>query len=412
MIFLIVLLLISNTVEAVIDSRVVPIMPRVYRRTPAKPSVFFVSPLFMTAHNARVAEGEEVGLQALYRPYNLSSVNAALQKISLNNPAMLTEWDNRTDLVFDSTGNILAEGFYFGYEQSLGTHFSLGMYSAVLASSSTLLFKPSSKLVENMYISTGDNRFIGRELGVERAFYTVDSLLNLSSGEVKEAGVADLEFYARYGITREYWLRCRRVDLGLRLGVIAPTGKMQDPSLPASISYGGNGHTGLYIQQEAEFELKQDLMFGWWIQVLGRLAKVRQQRFVVGQEPFNYGVLLGTADVHPGITVGASPYVAWLDVQDGFGARALYTFVYHAPDNWNSWRVPGSMAPDIAAMRAASRWINEYATVELFYDMTVTPKHRAYAPRFFAQLWAPIRIFGAYNVVRTWQVYLGAEFNF
>ncbi|MCL4380147.1 hypothetical protein M1466_01465, partial [Candidatus Dependentiae bacterium] len=406
MIFLVALILVTGFANAVIDNRYVPIYPRVYRRTPEKPSVGFIAPLFMTAHNARSCNGEDIPIQGLYREYNLANVNRAMLTVGLNNPLMLTEWYNFSELIFDNTSHLQAQGFSFGYEQSLGCHFSIGGYGALLATSSTLLFRPSQKLNRNLSIFEGDNRFIGRELGVERAFYNVDSVLCLNAGEVTEIGLSDIELYVRYGITRDYWLRCRRVDFGIRLGMITATGKERNILQPASLPFGGNGHVGLFIQQDAEFELKQDIIIGWWVQLLGRFTKVQPQRFIVNGEPFNYGVLAGRADVKPGLTLGVSPYIAMLDIQDGFGARLMYTYVNHFQDTINSLGITcptTTVQPDIAAMRAASGWTNEYGTVELFYDMTATPKHRPYAPRFFAQLWAPIRIFGAQNVVRTWQ---------
>lgn len=415
MILLLLTLLSVLPISAVIDNRFVPIFPRVYRRTECKPSVFFIAPFFMTAHEAQLQNGETGPIQGLYRPYNLSAVNASMLQVGIVNPNILTEWYSKNDLFFNNISKLRAEGFSFGYEQALGCHLSVGAYGGLLSTVSSLSYRPSDVLRRSMLLCNDGSFFLGRELGIEKAFYSVDQLLDLKSGEVSEIGFTDFEFYLRGAVVREYLFKCRRIDVGGRIGVATATGNTINPQQPASIPFGGNGHVGLFVQQDTEIELKQDIIVGWWLQGMFRFAKWQLQRFVVGAEPLNYGVVLGDANVKPGATLAVSPYVALLDIQDGFGARAMYTYVHHWQDKIMQCRLcraPEDTQVDIGVMQSMSSWTNEYVTAELFYDLTARPHHRPYAPRFFAQLWIPVNIFASANVVRTWEVFLGAEFNF
>lgn len=401
--------------SAVIDNRFVPVYPRVYRRTECKPSNVFISPVFMTAHQAQLLNGETGPIQTLYRPYNLSAVNASMLQVGIVNPNILTEWYAKADLFFNNISHLRAEGFTFGYEQALGPNFSVGAYGGLLSTVTSLSYRPSEVLRKSMILCHDGSFFLGRELGIEKAFYSVDQLLELKSGEASEIGFTDFEIYLRGAVVREYLFKCRRIDIGGRIGVATATGNTINPKQPASIPFGGNGHVGLFVQQDTEIELKQDIIFGWWIQGMFRFTRLQPQRFIVGAEPLNYGVVLGDANVKPGTTLAVSPYVALLDIQDGFGARAMYTYVKHWRDKITGCCVrplPQGTALDIGAMEALSQWSNEYITAELFYDLTARPHHRPYAPRFFAQLWIPVNIFASSNVVRTWEVFLGAEFNF
>lgn len=400
--------------------------PRIYTRTSDKPSTAYFSPLFIRDAHARNWLGHTCAIQDLYSPYSSSArtgydlayVNEALLLTGKVNTQFPTEYWGYNELNFASTGKIHAEGFQLGYEKAVSDYLSFGLLTSALHVSSSLAFVIAPRLREVLHLPVPNTTLQGREREIYNAFLNAFDLLNLQAPEWSATGLGDTDLYARFGKRIDYRYKFRRIDLGVRVGAIAPTTVPYSYANPAAISLGGGGFAGVFVQPEFELELKHDWLVGLWARVEARANKNFYARVPVKHayadhtEPINFGAVMGEFNIKPGVTAGFCPYARITDLVDGFGAQLLYVYVHHFQDTWTDLCPNRSYEANTCLVNQLSSWTDSHVGVTLFLDLNKTKLGYCNAPEYFLDVLIPIDFLSTKNVGKSLRVSLGFEFSF
>ncbi|GAI85308.1 unnamed protein product, partial [marine sediment metagenome] len=92
--------------------------------------------------------------------------------------------------------------------------------------------------------------------------------LSLDAQATDRASVGDVDLYFRVGNAWDYTLKFKRVDAGLRVGVLLPAATRRNLNSPASVPFGGKSHYGVYVAGDVELELKDDIKVGLFFDVI------------------------------------------------------------------------------------------------------------------------------------------------
>lgn len=402
-------LLLCTHVQAYLDNQMLfPFHARITWRTNDKLSQVSSSIFFMTAHVGRDCYGNPIDLAEMGGCFDLAKLNKAMNMVDIYNPLFLSEW-NTSELPYRSYGKLRSTGIDFMLEYALNKRFSVGGALSLMHADGRYDYCVTSKAKTNLKICNGNQAYPGQEFALERARLNANVLMGINPGQWSDTGLSDMELFIRYGHIKEYWLKSKQLDINGLLGVIVPTSPTRAINAPAAVPFGGDGHLGLYAQVEVAGELTDDLFLGAWVYACKRLAKTQIHRMPMDCEPLNYGVLIAPARVNPGATIGFSPYVIFDDIQDGFGAYASYTFLYHFTDKW---AYTGTYSPKLNRICQESQWINEYFDLGIDFDVTKSPYMREYGPRVFFDFTLPTNIFSARRVAENYRVSLGVAFHF
>jgi len=210
----------------------------------------------------------------------------------------------------------------------------------------------------------------------------------------------------------EYTLKFRRIDAGLSLGILMPTGVTQELNNPASVPFGGNGHWGFYVSADALLELREDIKTGVLLRVSKRIANTKVRRMPAAGEPQIFGTVVGPARVNPGSTFIFSPYFALENLRKGLGISVYYTLTSHREDKWTDKRPDQTVPVELNQVNDLSSWGSDYVTLNVFYDFGKEKVQRSVDPIISFRWDIPASLFVTKRVVRTHVVALGIEFAF
>lgn len=302
-------------------------------------------------------------------------------------------------------GKIEGQGINFFYEQYVGHYLSLGFTTAFMHVFSRHAFFPADDTIKRLtptQLKSLDQ--VRRDMFKE---------IHLEPAKWSGTGLSDLDVYVRCGNVWDYVVRCRKIDVSARFGILIPVSVKRDPRNPASIPFGGNGHTGLYLNLDAEVEVKEDLKFGFFFRYIGRLPRHLAMRVpVVGEQPL-YAALLTDVSVAPGETLIFSPYVQMDGLRDGFGIAARYILAWHEEDSIKDLR-PENTKPVgyFGQLRKTSGWTGERISAKFYYDFSAVDDTRKFAPEV-ALIWdVPVKLWAAEGVSKTNRISLGFCFKF
>lgn len=406
--------------NASVSNQYLPLYPRIYTRTLARPSNWYTSPFFIRATKARWPYDREVSLENLYllptgnqpNAYNLHTVNNAILATGRINNLFPSEYWNFGNLFFSCESRIAAEGMQVGYEYAITDHVSAGFLTSVLHVNSALIFTPTADLRNALGIPLNNNTLQGRMREVYNGYLNVYNILGLQAPEWSGSGFGDTDIYVRFGKRAEYRFKLRRLDVGIRIGAIVPTNVPREYSNPASISL-GYPFAGFSVQPEGEFELKHDWIFGIWLRVEKRFKRTFMARVSTPElEPANFGAITGLFSVKPGVTIAFSPYFRLTDMIEGLGAQLQYVYVRHKPDNWTDLRSDQTFPAKLQVMHDISDWTDSHLSGTVFLDLNKTKFGYVNAPEFFLEILGPINILSPERVAKSLRINLGFEFNF
>ncbi len=402
-------LLLCTHVQAYLDNQMLfPFHTRITWRTSDKLSQVSSSLFFMTAHAGRDCYGNPIDIAEMGGCFDLAKLNKAMNLVGITNPLFLSEWST-SELPYRSFGKLRSTGVDFMCEYALSKKLSIGGALSLMHADGRYDYCPLSQAKDNLKVCNNGQIYPGQEFALERARLNANALLGINPGQWSDTGFSDLEVFVRYGHIKEYWLKNKQLDINGLVGVIFPTAPIRAINAPAAVALGGDGHLGFYAQFEVAAELTDDVFLGGWLYACKRLAKTQMHRMPMDCEPLNYGVLVASARVNPGATVGFSPYVIFDDLQDGFGAYGSFTFLYHFCDGWT---YTGPYTPRLNRIGQESQWINEYFTLGIDYDSTKSPSMREYGPTAFFEFTLPANIFVARRVAKNYRISLGVAFHF
>ncbi len=399
------------SVRAYLDNPIFfPFDDHITWRTRQKPSCTNLNLFFMTSDKGRNEHGDNIWLPALGGVYDVAKINTALNTVGITNPYYPSEWIV-IEIPYQSFGTVRSIGIEGWLEYAITNHFSLGVDSALMHVTSRRAESITEDALRNLSINRSpDNTFTGRERTLEVARLNAHNLLGVASQQWQETGLSDTELYLRAGIINDYTWKVKQYDLSLTLGGIFPTGQLLALNNAASIPFGGNGHWGIFLKGDANFELTDDIFAGFWLYGSKRFTKTYPMRLPVAQEPLQFGALIANTRVQPGWLIALSPYVIIDDIQDGFGAYGAYTFIHHFCSQYTCFGT--TYTPNFARMLDASIWTNEFFTLGIDYDSTKAPLIREYGHRVFLDLVIPTNLFDAKRVSKTYRLSLGVEFHF
>ncbi len=407
-IWLIVLVLVRVEFVAlgmVYDNRYMPLLQRSYITCAERPSHVRGALFAMTASDAFGTGDEPIGIPNIYGPFDLGVLAKSMGIAHIPMTPPLSDLQDQK-IPFRIDGRLQTQGIAFGYQQQVFDLLSLGCTWFVMRSTSRQEFFPDR---ENMNFSgTQSNELLDEAL--RQAF----SALGFNQGYAHQVGSSDFDLFARLGKRWDYALKCRSIDAGFRFGLLAPTGVTRCPTIPASIPFGGDGFWGMYGQLEAECEVKEDFKVGAFVRLNKRFTKTHTVRIPVTQEPSIFGAVQGQAQINPGVTFIASPYVSIEGLRAGLGLRVDYTLIKHQQDRWTDAR-PSACRPvpiNLCQVQAFTPWGSDYASVTAFYDFGKVKEQRSFEPILFFTWDIPVSLFVAERSVKTNRIMLGVEFSF
>jgi hypothetical protein len=390
----------------VFDNRYFPLIQYPYISFPGRESHLTADFFITTASNAADDRDRAIGIAELSGPFDQSQLAYSMTLAGFPNPLPPVLVDG--ELPWILRGKLQTQGFAFTYRHYLNCNFSVGILGFVMRSNSYIDFlfnqsKASSLsaiLTESAILELDDTR---------RAMLAT---LGLACNHVHQAGFGDTEIYARWFDRYEYYFKLRSLEYALRLGLLIPTGVKREINKPASVPFGGNGHWGVYISGDGEFEIKEDWKVGVLLRASKRFARTRNERMPVDKEPQIFGVVTGLAKIDPGFTEIFAIYGQMEGLREGFGLRVQYTLINHNQDNWTDERADKSIPVNLAPVDQRSGWASEYITLSAFYDFEKTSRECANKPIVRAAWDIPFTLLVGHRFVHSYKVSLGLEFNF
>lgn len=400
----ILIFILSSNINCMIDNKYLPLYRPDYNRYPCKKSVIDSNIFFLIAGKAKSNNDSPCHIPEINGQFDLLNISRALEITGKTNP-LSPQWRSLSKIPFEIRGKIEGQGAWFGYEQAFGD-LSLGLSVYLFKIVSKQFFRLQKRTIADLHLEKGG------EIKLRQEQLEANRLLGINQLQFSKGGFSDLDLYARYGVVKEYTHKFRKVDASITLGGLFPTGVRKNIDIPASIPFGGNGHIGLYARTDIMLELKDNLIVGFWLEVLKRFSKRQIIRLPVARELQDFGALKASVDVDPGITVGFKPYVVLADIQDGVGFKAGFTLVNHDEDSicnaFNKLNMPARLDDIIEN----SGWRAEYANLRLMYDFSKAVHQREFTPLLYIDWDMPISVFGSHGVSQTNRVSLGFEINF
>jgi hypothetical protein len=401
-------LLFVSAAYSIVDNRYFPLYKRGSLTTLERPSKFGTGFYFIAADEARDNLNNVIGIPELLGKFDQVKTSAALALVGKTNPLdPQFKVQNDGQLTWDWTGKISGQGLHFDFEKAINCKFSIGAAWDLMHVQSRNEFELSKDTKTNlMSLSTG------KVLQLEQERRQINDELGLASGVWSKTGVSDVDIYLKYNWLKEYYLKCKSVDASATFGVWVPTSVKIDLDNPASLPFGGNGHTGLYLSGALNLELKEDLIFGLDATFAKRIPKTMLRRMPVNGEPLQYGAVKGNAKVNPGFTFAFSAYLEMLDFWDAIGFRGGYNLAVHGKDKWTDKRDDKSIAVKLNDVEKNSSWMSEYIRLGFVYNLTNIKKFKKFEPRLYLDVDVPAHFFWAKATCRTNRVSIGIEASF
>lgn len=399
-----------NLSAGVIDNRYLPQFDPMYLRKAEPMGSFDLNLLAMSGERGHDNRGKKVNYPEIMGKYNLSQVALGLQKTQGIN-FLRPEWQPLNDIIWDMEGKLQAQGVHLGVERQIADWLAVGMQLDVLHVSSRIDFLINSDTKFMLKLDPGST------LELYRALSDTNRALGLSADQWSKSGISDIDLYLRFSIIREYVLKCRQVDAGVKLGTYLPSGVCRDLNNPASVPFGGNGHTGIYVEFDLNLEVKEDWFVGVWAQVVHRLPLTQELRMPAASsdkpEILTFGTVTGRGWVDVGTTFGIQPFLVLRDLADGFGVRLAYTYRHHSSDWWADLRSDKTIATYLSGVRELTKWQSEYVTIGLIYNLWETDdERRGPVPMFYLNWDQPVGVFGDSGSVATHRATMGIEVDF
>lgn len=365
------------------DNRYFPLFYKPYIRRPGVHAHARIRPFFMRAERGIGALNHEVNLPDIeghfddvrIGQYDQLEVINGLKKTKLLPEDFCARIFNNRDsgLLWKRHGILEAQGVAFFYEHYFGSCWSAGISCFFMQVNSCHEFCLDSDCAPHGF---GDRQFLFDLRQKLHKYY-----LGLEPALFSPLGFSDLDFFVRCGRHWDYVSKFRSIDVGLKLGVIAPSACPIKLNNPASVPLGGNKHWGVYLDLETTLELKEDWYFLLLIRGIKRIENTRKRRLSLRREPGRYGALIDEVTVDPGWTLVINPWLIFEGLREGFGARIGLVTVHHFRDIGLDMRRDKSIRSSVSSTYLRrTQWAYEYISVGAFYDFAKFRDCRRFVP--------------------------------
>jgi hypothetical protein len=389
------------------DNRWFPWYKSPYSRTKEKQSRIYGGPFIVMAHKA-ANDGldEDHRLFEVFGRYDENQVRQAIIDIGgpdfFDTPA-LQVFKGR-EVIWRMSSKLSGQGVAVVYDQRISKYLSVGCSFFFMHLFSRILFKLSKHIETTV---TDD-----QEQALDIARRAMNQFLHIEAPVQDRTGMSDFECYLRLGNVWDYTWKCRRIDAGLRVGAILPSGLSRTINNPASLPFGGNGLWGVYVAGDAQLELKEDWSVGLLAQYNQRFSRVQTMRLPVAQEQQLFGALVGPVLIHPDLTLIVAPYAQLEGIRDGLGLRAQYTAVWHFKDMFTDFRSPPQPPAMITPLIKRSDWVAEYITLDAFYDFAKVWQDESNALLLTAKVDVPINWLVGEQAAKTVRLSFGIQLTY
>jgi hypothetical protein len=319
------------------------------------------------------------GIYEIDGNYHATVIDQSLMNAGVtDHHTMPSEWlYNRLFIPIKLNGNIQTSGLAWHISTEVYDNIFLGWSSAVCSAFGVIDFniKPED---EKVVLSQG---YISDVLDTYR---NLNKQLRNASNYMQDYTFADQDMYMRYEWHTDFAMFMQRIKGAIQLGCIIPSALEKNIFNPASYMVGTDGHWGLYGSGILDLVLKEDIILGFNLKVIGQFSKTKMVRIPLLNESSRYGSVVCWMNVNPGITTLFSPYLTVEGLRDGLGGKLSYQVVYHQDDahsvqkNYNILDKKPLPTIDIDRLNRLSGWAQEHVAVSVFYDfMRVHEEHDA-----------------------------------
>lgn len=405
----------------IFDNRYLPLYPRLFSRgsscmvncapgcAPIKCKLSNISAdlIIFTGNSGYITDDKSGGIPEIWGLYDMKNLANAIVDLGMPNPFMGTPFQNLADetlLPWRMKGKIQGQGVAFNYEQSINDNVWIGANWFAMHAFSRIEF-----FFDNTILRLSAEEL----LSLDALRRSMQESVGLEAPCFSKGGFSDIDVYVRFGNVWHYTRKFRRLDAGVRAGILVPSGLTKEINNPASIPFGGNGFWGAYGCIDLEFEMKEDWKVGVWVRMSKRFSRIKDFRLTLAGEQPLFAVFPTATRIDPGLTFIASPYVLFEDLRDGLGIQGKYTLVVHEEDSiMQAYPMGTGPQPHVKWMNEASAWNAEYLTVNVFYDFARVRLEKFFAP-IVSFMWdIPVQVLLAKRVSKTNRISLGVVFNF
>ncbi len=400
-------MLIGSFIQATIfDNRFIPFLQRPYIVVPGRPSHATLDAFFATASKAFGIADREIGIPELTGIYNQQSVARTFVALGCPNP-LPSEFQNKK-IIWNADGKLQAQGLEFSGRKRLFTEFYAGFYAYFMRVDTTSeFFLNLTESDLSLQLPRGDRLLLDR---VRRG---MNVMAGLTTGDhASQVGFGDLDVYFMWQRDWDYKLKFRNIWAQASIGGLLPTGQSMNIDKPTSIPFGGNGFWGVYIQGQAEFELKEDWKAGAFMRLSKRFSRTKRERIPLHCEPQQFSPFVSEVDVNPGPTFVAMGWANFEGIHKGLGMRLLLTIRRHWEDSWDLQCCPPMCCIDQCAIEEETGWGSDYITLNVFYDFGKTKVCRSYEPIIYFAWDIPSNMLETKRTLKTNKIVLGVEFSF
>jgi len=414
-IFIFILLLVPSIAQpTVFDNRFIPLYDRQWLLINGLPSFFATDVFFITGTKAFGANEDAVGIPEIFGPFDQGQLSNALEMLNIPTP-LRTDWRG-AKIPLRTNGKIQGQGFEAAWYQNIKTfanrmEIGFGADWLFMRVNSTQQFLLPNQAAEKDRVDLKLGPSDVPELDQERR--QMFAVMGIVQEQAHQVGFGDIDGYVRISRLWKHVMKCRKIDVGFRLGCLFPTGVRHDINVPASIPFGGNGHWGFYGQLEGIFEVKEDIKVGFLSRLSKRLPRTQCSRMPVLNEPIIFGAEIGPLRVNPGITFNIAPFFILENLAEGLGGSVRYVLTLHAEDLMHDKRGCTSAIPvRLSQAEDFSSWASSYFTVNVFYDFGKMKTKRKFDPIISLQWEVPSMMFAPKRVAQTHKVALGITFSY
>ena len=411
LILIILLFCFNSAYSMILDNRYFPWIPHLHTGSDHSRPHLETEGFFITGGDAyrlestSSSEEEIVSYPELWGELELAKVGQSMAQVGLSNP-IPADWRWLSDFKVKMNGSLEGQGLMVGGYTPITSWFGVGGSAAMMRLNAVVTLTPHQETQSKLFLNSPGNQAL-----FTQTLANIYDELCIKCTTFKEVGVGDVVLYCNFYDVQEYRYKLRKIDYGLQIGFIIPSGLKQDPTNLASIPVGGNGLTGWFIAPYVEAELKEDWIVGAQARVTQRFDKNIVTRVPVGQEQPLFAPLIGEVRVDAGTSFTAILYATFNDVRGGLGFQGKYTATYHEHDTFAASIPDSNLKPNFRCMNRRSEWTSSYGTVRVFYDLAHDKTWR-YRPLISFAWDIPTNHLGGKAFAKTHRISLGCTVNF